>query len=153
MTDSRSGLSAFGAGFARYFPGVLAVVLTVGVSVANHLPVPVVGPPTAIALAVPPAAVLASVIVWTDRDPSGACLLVVACLSWGVFSLARIPLVDPVAGRLVGSPLALLDLGLVWLGSYTVVGGVVYGTDWPDVETESDSNTDSDRSRPGPADD
>ncbi len=149
---SRTGLSAFVTNFLRYFPGVLAVVLTVGVSLGTHLSVATVAVPTTLALAVPPAALLASAIVWTDRDPSGATLLVVACLSWGLFSLARIPLVNPAAGRLVGSPFALADLALVWLGSYAVVGGIVYGTDWPEPDTDG-RDTERERSQPDPADD
>jgi hypothetical protein len=153
MSQSRADVSAFITGFVQYFPGVLAVVLTVGVSLANHLSTAAIGLPTTIALAVPPAALLASVIVWTDREPSGLQLLVVAGLSWGLFSLARIPLVDPTAGRLVGSPLALLDLALVWLGSYAVAGGLIYGTDWPALDTDAEDDTDGDRSQPDVADD
>ena len=152
MSVSRTDMSAFVSGFVRYLPGVLAVVLTVGVSLANHLPVAQLGMSTAIALAAPPTALLASVAVWTDREPSGVCLLLVACLSWGLFSLARIPLVNPAASHLVGSPVALLDLGLVWLGSYTAVGGVIYGTDWPTLDTD-ERDTERDRSQPDVADD
>ena len=138
-------------GLLCYFPGVLAILLTVGVSLADHLPVVRPGLPTTIALAVPPAALLASVIVWSDREPSGARVLALAVLSWGVFSLARIPLVDPAAARIVGSPLALLDLVLVWAGSYAVAGAVVYCIDWPAVETPTDDE--SDRSQHDVADD
>ena len=148
---SRSDTVEFLTCCGRYLPGVLAIVLTVGVSFANHLFVAGIGLPMAVALAVPPVALIASVIVRTDYDSSGVQLLLVAGLSWGLFSLARIPLVDPAAGRLVGSPLALLDLGLVWLGSYAVVGGIVYRTEWPTFDTESER--DRERSQPDVADD
>ena len=151
MSDTRRFAAAFLAGFVRYFPGVLAVVSTLGVSILTHLTGLSLGFLTAVTLAVPPAALLASGLAWVDREPSGVHLLLVAGLSWGLFSLARIPLVDPAAGRLVGSPLALLDLGLVWAGSYAVAGGLVYGTDWSTLGADAD--TDSDGSQPDVADD
>jgi hypothetical protein len=150
---SRSERFRFAASIARYLPGLLAILLTMGVSLATHLSVAVPGLLTTGLLAVPPAVVLASAIVWSDRDPSGLSLLVVAGLSWALFSVARLALVDPAAGRLVGSPYALLDLGLVWLGSYAVVGGIVYGTEWPTFDTDAERDTERERSQPDVADD
>lgn len=150
---SRSERFRFVASVARYVPGLLAVVLTVGISLVNHLPVATPGPVMTVVLATLPAVVLASAIVWSDRDPSGLSLLVVAGLSWALFSVARLALVDPAAGRLVGSPYALLDLGLVWLGSYAVVGGIVYGTEWPTFDTDAERDAERERSQPDVADD
>lgn len=146
---SRVDDAGFLSCLARYLPGGLAIVLTLGVSVSNHLPVPEPGLLMVVALAVPPAALLASVATWSDRGPSAVRLLAVAVLSWVVFSLARLPLLDPAATRIVGSPFALLDFGLVWLGSYAVAGAVVYFVDWPAV----DSDADRERSKPEFADD
>ncbi len=146
---SRVDDAGFLSCFARYLPGVLAIVLTLGVSVSNHLPVLRPGLLMSVALAVPPAALLASAAAWSDRGPSAVRLLAVAVLSWVVFSLARIPLLDPAATRIVGSPFALLDFGLVWLGSYAVAGAVVYCIDWPAVDTD----TEQDRTQPDFADD
>ena len=146
---SRVDDAGFLSCLARYLPGVLAIVLTLGVSVSTHLSVPSPGLLMGVALAVPPAALLASVATWSDRSPSAVRLFVVAVLSWVVFSVVRIPLLDPAATRIVGSPFALLDFGLVWLGSYAVAGAVVYCIDWPAV----DSDTERDHSQPEFADD
>ncbi|MEF8784787.1 MAG: hypothetical protein V5A45_02555 [Haloarculaceae archaeon] len=146
---SRVDDAGFLSALACYLPGLLTIVLTLGVSVSSHLPVARPGLLTSVVLAVPPAALLASVAVWSDWGPSGVRLLVAAVLAWAVFSVARIPLLDPAATRIVGSPLALLDFGLVWLGSYAISGAVVYCIDWPTVE----SDTERDRSQPGFADD
>lgn len=138
-------------GFLLSLSGMLAIGLTVGVSLADHLPVARPGLSLTIALAVPPAALLASIVAWSDRDPPGIRLLALAAFAWAIFSLARIPLVDPAASRIVGSPFALLDVGLVWLGSYAVAGAVVYCTDWPTVESVSENERDP--SQPEMADD
>jgi hypothetical protein len=146
---SRVDDAGFLSCFVHYLPGVLAIVLTFGVSVSNYLPAPEPGLLMGIALAVPPAALLASVDTWSDRGPSAIRLFAVAVLSWIVFSVAQIPLLDPAATRIVGSPLALLDFGLIWLGSYAVSGAVIYCIDWPAV----DADTERDRSQPEFADD
>lgn len=142
-------------GVARFIPGLLLVALTVGVSMADHLPVPNPGMWQTIAIALPPATLVAAVLTWRSRTHSGPKLLACALLAWGVFSLTNGYLLDPAASRLVGAPLALLDIALVWLGSYAVSGAVVYGIDWPavDVPEEADiEETDIDHD-PGTADD
>lgn len=146
---SRVDDASFLSCLARYLAGVLAIVLTLGVSVSNHLPILKPGLLMSVALAVPPAALLASVDARSGRGLSAVRLLAVAVLSWAVFSLARVPLLDPAATRIVGSPFALLDFGLVWLGSYAVAGAVVYCIDWPAVDTD----TEQDRAQPEFADD
>jgi len=142
---SRRDDAGFFSEFVRYLPGILTIVLTLGVSVTTHLPVPSPGLLAGVALAVPAAALLASVAVLSDRRPSGIRLFAFAGLSWLVFSLARVPLLDPISGRIVGSPFALLDLGLIWLGSYAVACAVVYCVDWPTVDTDTDVERDSPR--------
>ncbi|WP_302081454.1 hypothetical protein [Salinibaculum rarum] len=150
---SRGDDPGFVSEFVRYFPGILTLGLTLGVSVTTHLPIPSPGLLVGVALAVPPAALLASVAVFSDRRPSGIRLFAFAGLSWLVFSLARVPLLDPISGRIVGSPFALLDLGLVWLGSYAVACAVVYCVDWPTVDADMDTDADRDSTRTDFADD
>lgn len=136
-------------GPVRCLPGAFAVVSTLGVSMANHLPVPAPGLPAAVVVAAPLAVCLTGVATWRGQPLSGTRLCAVAVLSWVVFSVARLALVDPAAARLIGSPFALLDIGLVWVGSYAVIGAVVYRIDWPAVDPDIPDQ----RSQPDPADD
>jgi hypothetical protein len=124
----------------RYAPGLLAIALTVGVSLVDHLPVG--RPPLTDMLLVAgvPAALLAVLVSRSDWDPSGSRFLVLTVLAWGVFSLARIPLLDPQSTLVDGSLYVLADLGTVWLGSYATAAAVVYGIDWPTPHVARDGD-------------
>lgn len=136
---------------ASYLPGLFAIVLTAGVSLADNTPVPRPGLFQTVVLTFPVVLSVATTFAWSHRRPSPHRLFALAVLSWGVFSLTSGFLLDPAATQVVGSLPALLDLLLVWVGSYAVSGAVVYGVDWPAVDAPAE--TDVDRPEPGRADD
>lgn len=148
MTSTRTGLARAIAG---YLPGLIAVALTLGVSVIDHLPVERPSLWQTVALAAVPAVLVAAVIVRSEYEPSGASVLGLAVVSWLVFSVVRFPLLDPAAGNVDGSVYVLADLGLIWVGSYAVAAAVVYGYDWPSIEPPTEVEVD--RREGDPADD
>jgi len=135
----------------RFAPGTIAIVLTVFVSVADHLAVSRPSLTTSVILAGIPAVGIALLISRSDWDPSGSRFFALTLLAWGVFSLARIPLLDPGSTRVDGSLFVLADLALVWLGSYLTAAAVVYGIAWPTPHISPDGDVDP--SDPDPADD
>jgi len=135
----------------RYVPGILAVVLTVGVSVGAHLPVSLPSLKQSVLLAGIPAVAIALLVSRSDWDPSGSRFLALAGLAWAVFSLSRIPLLDAGSARIDGSVYVLADLALVWLGSYLASAAVVYGIEWPTPHVSGDGDVDA--PDPDPADD
>ncbi len=135
----------------RYVPGLLTIVLTVGVSVVDHLPGSRPSMVMSIIFAGIPATGIALLISRSDWNPSGSCCLALAVLAWGIFSLVRMPLLDPGSTRVDGSVYVLADLALVWLGSYLTSAAVVYGIDWPTPHIAPDGEMDT--PDPEPADD
>lgn len=132
----------------RYTPGLLLIGLTVGVSLVDHFPVNRPSQTMTIGILAVPAVALALGITRSSRDPSGARIAALAVLSWLVFSLARVPLLDPSSTRIAGSIPVLLDLCLVWAGSYAIAAAVVYRIDWPAVGAPAETTVGRDRTDP-----